>query len=232
MERAWTICRHNQRVPDTAIRLDSAAIEQELASEGVELAPGALLATARIVLAGDVTRTRAFHEGRIFIQDEASQLVAALVGAGLRLLDCCAAPGGKTAALAARNPTAEIIAAELHAHRADTAPQASACNQRSGDQRRCAGAAIARRIRPRPRRCAVLRNGNAGAQSGDQVASHARRPQRFARAAGRDSARCVASARSRRTCSVLDMFLGTRGERGCCRGSVARQSVVSASRLP
>lgn len=118
MERAWTICRHNQRVPDTAIRLDSAAIEQELVNDGVELAPGALLATARIVLAGDVTRTRAFHEGRIFIQDEASQLVAALVGAGLRLLDCCAAPGGKTAALAARNPTAEIIAAELHAHRA------------------------------------------------------------------------------------------------------------------
>jgi len=46
-------------------------------------------------------------------------LVAALVGNGSRLLDCCAAPGGKTAAMAARNPTAEIIAAELHAHRAD-----------------------------------------------------------------------------------------------------------------
>jgi 16S rRNA (cytosine967-C5)-methyltransferase len=55
----------------------------------------------------------------VFIQDEASQLVAALVGGGSRLLDCCAAPGGKTAALAARNPTAQIIAAELHAHRAD-----------------------------------------------------------------------------------------------------------------
>ena len=118
-ERALKICQHDQRIPSTAIRLDNPEIEQELASEGVELAPGALLASARIVTGGDVTRARAFCEGRVLIQDEASQLVAALVGTCSRLLDCCAAPGGKTAALAARNPTAEIIAAELHPHRAD-----------------------------------------------------------------------------------------------------------------
>jgi 16S rRNA (cytosine967-C5)-methyltransferase len=119
VERASAICQYDQHIPNTAIRLDNSEIEQELANEGIELAPGALLASARIVAGGDVTRTRAFREGRVFIQDEASQLVAALVGTGSRLLDCCAAPGGKTAALAARNPTAEIIAAELHAHRAD-----------------------------------------------------------------------------------------------------------------
>src|SRR5271165_686443 len=118
LERASAVCKHDQRIPSTAIRLDTAEIERELASEGVELAPGALLASARIVTGGDVTRTRAFREGRVFIQDEASQLVAALVGTGSRLLDCCAAPGGKTAALAVRNPTAQIIAAELHSHRA------------------------------------------------------------------------------------------------------------------
>ena len=68
---------------------------------------------------GDVTQTRAYREGRVFIQDEASQLVAALVGTGSRLLDCCAAPGSKTAAIAARNPKAEIVAVELHPHRAE-----------------------------------------------------------------------------------------------------------------
>jgi 16S rRNA (cytosine967-C5)-methyltransferase len=52
------------------------------------------------------------------IQDEASQLVAALVGHGEQILDCCAAPGGKTLALADRNPRSIIIAAELHSHRA------------------------------------------------------------------------------------------------------------------
>src|SRR5581483_2034396 len=94
-------------------------LERELQAQGIDLAPGTLLAGARNVRSGDITHTAAFRQGQIFIQDEASQLVAALVGSGSRLLDCCAAPGGKTAALAARNPTAEIIAAELHAHRAE-----------------------------------------------------------------------------------------------------------------
>lgn len=116
---AQAICTYDQRIPNTAIRLDDAEVERELQAEGIELAPGALLAGARIVTGGEITRTRAFQEGHVFIQDEASQLVAALVGSGRRLLDCCAAPGGKTAALAARNPTAEIIAAELHAHRVE-----------------------------------------------------------------------------------------------------------------
>ncbi len=119
MELATMTCRHDQQIPNTAIRLDGTEIERDLVTAGIELAAGALLAGARIVVAGDVTRTLAFQESRVFIQDEASQLVAALVGRGSRLLDCCAAPGGKTAALAARNPTAEIIAAELHPHRAN-----------------------------------------------------------------------------------------------------------------
>lgn len=119
MERAYAICRQDQRIPNTVLRLGDVSVEDELRTEAVELAPGALLASTRIVMSGDITHTSAFEEGRLFIQDEASQLVAVLVGEGSRLLDCCAAPGGKTAVLAARNPTAEILAAELHAHRAE-----------------------------------------------------------------------------------------------------------------
>jgi 16S rRNA (cytosine967-C5)-methyltransferase len=74
--------------------------------------------SARMIVSGDVTATELFRNGQIAIQDEGSQLVAALVGDGKRLLDCCAAPGGKTGALAARLPEAEIFAAELHPHRA------------------------------------------------------------------------------------------------------------------
>jgi 16S rRNA (cytosine967-C5)-methyltransferase len=46
-------------------------------------------------------------------QDEGSQLIAELAGTGRRILDCCAAPGGKTAILAERNPSAEIIACDI-----------------------------------------------------------------------------------------------------------------------
>ena len=117
-ERTRQICEFDQRIPSTSLRLENADTERELASEGVKLAPGVLLASSRTLVEGDLTRTRAYLEGRVFIQDEASQLVAALVGTGSRLLDCCAAPGGKTAAMAWRNPAAQIIAAEIHEHRA------------------------------------------------------------------------------------------------------------------
>jgi 16S rRNA (cytosine967-C5)-methyltransferase len=117
-EIAAKICDFDQQVPVTAVRLRDGSVEAALKTEGVELAPGALMRSARRVVSGDVTRTKAFAEGRIAIQDEGSQLVAALVGPGSRMLDCCAAPGGKTAVLAERNPEATIVAAELHPHRA------------------------------------------------------------------------------------------------------------------
>lgn len=117
-EQAARICAYDQQVPLTAIRLRHARADEELRQAGVELAAGAFLADARRVLLGEITHTAAFRQSRVAIQDEASQLVAALVGSGEHLLDCCAAPGGKTAILAERNPDSQIIAAELHPQRA------------------------------------------------------------------------------------------------------------------
>jgi 16S rRNA (cytosine967-C5)-methyltransferase len=76
------------------------------------------MAMARVVTSGDLIATQLFREGKVAIQDEGSQLIAALIGKGQRILDCCAAPGGKTAAMATRLPEAEIVATELHPHRA------------------------------------------------------------------------------------------------------------------
>jgi 16S rRNA (cytosine967-C5)-methyltransferase len=118
METAFLICRQDQQIPQTTIRLRDPDAETRLTAEGIRLSPGLLLRSARRVESGDVTHTRAFQEGLIAIQDEASQLVAALVGRGSRILDCCAAPGGKTSILADRNPRANIVAVELHPHRA------------------------------------------------------------------------------------------------------------------
>ncbi|HYE25557.1 MAG TPA: 16S rRNA (cytosine(967)-C(5))-methyltransferase RsmB [Clostridia bacterium] len=112
------ICADNQCPPQATLRIDSVEVLPELEGEGIEVSDGQLVASARRVIKGDVTQTAAFREGRVAIQDEASQLVALLVGKGSRLLDCCAAPGSKTAALAVRNPEAQIVAAEIHPHRA------------------------------------------------------------------------------------------------------------------
>ncbi|HEX3322601.1 MAG TPA: 16S rRNA (cytosine(967)-C(5))-methyltransferase RsmB [Terriglobales bacterium] len=118
LDQTRRICAHNQSTPVAAIHFHDNAAEEELIREGVELQPGALLNHARRVRSGDVTKTRAFRERRISVQDEASQLVALLVGTGQTILDCCAAPGGKTRSIAERNPKSRVFATELHPHRA------------------------------------------------------------------------------------------------------------------
>jgi 16S rRNA (cytosine967-C5)-methyltransferase len=117
-EAALQICRQNQSVPVTAIRLRYPEAEERLRAEGIELSPGAILVSARRVRQGDITKTSAFREGLCIIQDEASQLVASLLGRGTHILDCCAAPGGKTLALADLNSNSRITAVDLHLHRA------------------------------------------------------------------------------------------------------------------
>jgi 16S rRNA (cytosine967-C5)-methyltransferase len=117
-ETARKICEYDQRVPETSIHLADSRAEAELQQEGIALDAGRLLASARRLRTGNASRSRAFLEGPVAIQDECSQLVARLVGHGSRILDCCAAPGGKTRILAERNPEARIAAMELHPHRA------------------------------------------------------------------------------------------------------------------
>jgi 16S rRNA (cytosine967-C5)-methyltransferase len=120
-ETARAICRHGQMQPEPVVRVSSAKDEEELARGGIEVAPGALLACARRVKAGDVIATEAFREGRVRLQDEGSQLIAELAAAcgdgAMRVLDACAAPGGKTRILAERLPQARLVACEANAKR-------------------------------------------------------------------------------------------------------------------
>jgi 16S rRNA (cytosine967-C5)-methyltransferase len=115
-EHARLICEYNQRIPAITLRLSNSEDETILAEQGILLASGTLLKNSRTVIGGDLSA--ALLQQKIAIQDEGSQLVAALVSDGQRILDCCAAPGSKTAAIATRQPTAEIVASELHPHRA------------------------------------------------------------------------------------------------------------------
>jgi 16S rRNA (cytosine967-C5)-methyltransferase len=92
----------------------------ELERAGLRAESGVLLKNAFAVSGGRPAGTQAFRTGLISIQDEASQAVPLLLAVqpGDRVLDLCAAPGGKTPTLArAAGNTGIVIAADRHAHR-------------------------------------------------------------------------------------------------------------------
>jgi 16S rRNA (cytosine967-C5)-methyltransferase len=69
---------------------------------------------------GDATRDPAFADGRMTVQDEASQLVVELLDPrpGERVLDACAAPGTKATAIAERVGAAgAVVALDRHPRR-------------------------------------------------------------------------------------------------------------------
>lgn len=70
--------------------------------------------------AGDLEALGAFQRGEVYVQDAAARLavLAAAPKPGMRVLDACAAPGGKSfAAAIAMDGQGEIISCDIHAHK-------------------------------------------------------------------------------------------------------------------
>lgn len=92
-----------------------------LAAAGIEAVPCAFSADGiRLLQPQDVTALPGFATGRLSVQDEAAQLAAELLelAPGQRVLDACAAPGGKTCHLLEREPgLAEVVALDADAGR-------------------------------------------------------------------------------------------------------------------
>jgi 16S rRNA (cytosine967-C5)-methyltransferase len=104
------ICAHGQTQAAATLRLVAPDAEAALSEAGIETAPGALLTNARRILVGDASSL--VSDTTVRLQDEGSQLIAEIAGHGSSILDCCAAPGGKTLILVERNPAARIVAQE------------------------------------------------------------------------------------------------------------------------
>ncbi|HLL74264.1 MAG TPA: 16S rRNA (cytosine(967)-C(5))-methyltransferase RsmB [Pyrinomonadaceae bacterium] len=124
---AGALASANNRTPPAAFRVNPlrarhAEVIERLRAAGVEAEPSRVAEGAWRVAAGrggEVLRALA-HEGVVYTQDEASQLVGRVLGAreGERVLDVCAAPGSKATQVAAlTRDRAEVVAGDLYDHR-------------------------------------------------------------------------------------------------------------------
>jgi 16S rRNA (cytosine967-C5)-methyltransferase len=127
-EEAAALARASNQVPPLTVRANRLrtsvpALLEELRSRFPDAAR-CRYASDGLVLGrrGNPAIDPAFLAGRFTVQDEASQLVVALLDPrpGERILDACAAPGGKATAIGERiGASGQVVAVDRHGRRLD-----------------------------------------------------------------------------------------------------------------
>ena len=115
----------NEQPPTTAqvnpLRSETAQTAANLTAQGVEVERHPWLSDCLILSAtGDLERLESFQNGSLYIQDSAARLAveASDVKPETRVLDCCAAPGGKSFAAAIKMENkGEVISCDIHPHK-------------------------------------------------------------------------------------------------------------------
>ncbi len=103
-------------------RLDDAAFESFLNEKVWEHEPGKVAHSWRIRNMAEIAHDAGFVGGKFSIQSESSMMAAMAVEPkkGMQILDCCAAPGGKSCLMAEMmGGSGRVQAWELHEHRTD-----------------------------------------------------------------------------------------------------------------
>lgn len=125
METAEAFARANNEPATVAIRCNDmragvAEVLEQLGQAGAEVSESKISPDAWLVRGASQTLRKLSESGIIYLQDEASQLVAHVLSLqkGERMLDVCAAPGSKTthAGMLARDE-AKIFAGDKHFQR-------------------------------------------------------------------------------------------------------------------
>ena len=125
-QAAEEMCVANNEAPHASARVNRTQASreqllQEMKAAGLYVQPSPLSRDGIVAGgAGNLAHTDWYREGKLSVQDESSMLVVEAVRpeSGMRILDCCAAPGGKTMHIAERmNNQGEVWANDVHAHK-------------------------------------------------------------------------------------------------------------------
>lgn len=123
-EKTKKMCEMNLIAPLQTARVNLKKISRSelvniLLEEGYDVEASEIVPEAIICYRGNLAHSESYKLGFLSIQDESSMLVAHALGASENdaVLDCCAAPGGKTTHIAEGLTTGQVYALDLHEHK-------------------------------------------------------------------------------------------------------------------
>ena len=127
-ERMENMLRANNAAPDTVVQVNTLKIttqqlQAQLTQEGVQAQPHGWMEDCLVLSGtGNLEQLPSFAQGLFYVQDPAAKLsvLCAQIPENARVLDCCAAPGGKSfAAAVAMHGTGHITSCDVYAHKAE-----------------------------------------------------------------------------------------------------------------
>lgn len=124
-EKAKEMCEINLTAPLQTGRVNTTKISREeclqvLLEEGFEVEASPIIPEAIKCLRGNLANSEAFKQGLLTIQDESSMLVGYALGVNedVKVLDACAAPGGKSTHIAEKlGNSGQVVSLDLHEHK-------------------------------------------------------------------------------------------------------------------